>query len=151
MIEVRELNDHQIFEFVGRANYGHLGLCDHGEPYVVPIHYAWDGEYIFIYTTEGKKSAIVDRHPRVCLQIEEVKDNENWTSVIINGEASRVTDDSEFDAAVDLVAKINPTLTPAVSVHWQDNWVRENIPVVYRITPLETSGRRSVPPKRRSK
>ena len=149
MIEVRELGNKQILEVLKRVNYCHLAVCDEGEPYVVPIHYAYHDGYIFIYTTEGKKSRILERNSRVCLQVEEVHDNENWVSVIVNGEAERITDEDEFAAALQIVAAINPMLTPAVSVRWQDNWVRENIPAIYRIAIIESSGRRSVPPKTR--
>ena len=149
MIEVRELGNKQILEVLKRVNYCHLAVCDEGEPYVVPIHYAYDDGYIFIYTTEGKKSRILEQNSRVCLQVEEVHDNENWVSVIVNGKAERISDEDEFAAALQIVAEINPTLTPAVSVRWQDSWVRENIPAIYRIAIIETSGRRSVPPKRR--
>jgi nitroimidazol reductase NimA-like FMN-containing flavoprotein (pyridoxamine 5'-phosphate oxidase superfamily) len=80
----------------------------------------------------------------VCLQVEDVADNERWVSVIVNGEAEQLTEQTEREKAVAAVARINPTLTPAISIHWMDDWVRENIEVVYRIKPLSTSGRMSV-------
>ena len=45
---------------------------------------------------------------------------------------------------MEAVLKVNPSLTPAVSIHWMDNWVRENIEVIYRIVPVDMSGRASV-------
>jgi nitroimidazol reductase NimA-like FMN-containing flavoprotein (pyridoxamine 5'-phosphate oxidase superfamily) len=145
MIEVRELNNQQIEEFIAQRDYGHLACCSGGEPYVVPIHYAYQDGYIYIYTTQGKKSELIGKNPRICLQIEDVKDNRDWTSVIVYGEALELTDEAERAKAVEAVANINPTLTPAVSVHWMDNWVRENIEVVYRIIPVETTGRIGIP------
>jgi len=144
MIEVTELSESEILDFVRRMNYGHLAMCDSGQPYVVPIHYAAADDYIYVYTTEGKKSSIINRNPRICLQIEDVRDNQHWISVIVNGEAAQLRDESERSKAIDTIAKINPTLTPAVSIHWMDNWMRENIEVIYRIIPLDISGRASV-------
>ena len=144
MIEVRELSNNEIEEFIARLDYGHLACSDGGEPYVVPVHYAYDNGYIYIYTTQGKKSEILSKNPRICLQIEDVKNNQDWTSVIVYGEAQELTNEAERAKAVGEVVRLNPTLTPAVSIHWMDNWVRENIEVVYRIVPLETSGRESV-------
>lgn len=43
------------------------------------------------------------------------------------------------------IARINPTLTPPISIRRMDNWVRENIDLIYRIVPAETSGRTAVP------
>ena len=144
MIEVRELNNKEILELIARLDYGHLACCDGGEPYVVPVHYSYENGYIYIYTTQGKKSEILSKNPRICLQIEDVKDNRDWTSVIIYGEAQELTDESDRAKAIEAVVRVNPTLTPAVSIHWMDNWVRENIEVIYRIVPLETTGREGV-------
>ena len=145
MIEIRDLNDREIHKFIDSKTYGHLGCCDQGQPYVVPVHFAFKDDYFFIYTTQGKKTEIISRNPRVCLQIEAVEANTDWTSVIVFGEAQELVDESERSAAIAAVAKVNPTLTPAVSIHWMDNWVRENIEVIYRLVPLEMTGRASVP------
>jgi nitroimidazol reductase NimA-like FMN-containing flavoprotein (pyridoxamine 5'-phosphate oxidase superfamily) len=143
MIEVRELTDAQITELLERTAYGHLACCRNNEPYVVPVHFAYDDGVIYVYTTQGKKYEIIRENPRVCLQAEEVTDNEHWRSVIVDGEAAEITDAEERQRAMALITKINPTLTPAVSVRWMDSWVRENIAVIYRIYPLRMTGRRS--------
>ena len=144
MIEIRELSDREIHKFILDKDYGHLGCCDNGIPYVVPIHFTFEGDCLFIYTTQGKKSEIISKHPRVCLQIEDVKSNTDWVSVVVLAEAQELVDELERSTAIAAVAKRNPTLTPAVSIHWMDNWVRENIEVVYRLTPFEMSGRATV-------
>ena len=55
MIEVKDLSENEITEILSRIGYGHLACCRNDEPYVVPVHYAYDNGNIFIYTTEGKK------------------------------------------------------------------------------------------------
>jgi nitroimidazol reductase NimA-like FMN-containing flavoprotein (pyridoxamine 5'-phosphate oxidase superfamily) len=144
MIEIRELDNSEIEEFIARLDFGHLACCSDKQPYVVPIHYAFENGFVYIYTTQGKKTEILKTNPRICLQIEEIKDNRDWTSVIIYGEAQELTNESERAEALESVVRVNPTLTPAVSIHWMDNWVRENIEVVYRIVPLEMTGRETV-------
>lgn len=144
MIEVRELSNTEIDELIARLDYGHLACCDKGEPYVVPIHYAYKNGYIYVYTTQGKKTEILSKNPRICLQVEDVKHNNDWQSAIIYGEAQELTDEDDRTEAIESVIQVNPTLTPAVSIHWMDNWVRENIEVIYRIVPLETTGREGV-------
>jgi len=144
MIEVRELDKNEIEELISRLDYGHLACCDGSEPYVVPIHYAYNNGYIYIYTTQGKKSEIISKNPRICLQIEDVKDNRDWKSVVVFGEAQELKGETDKAEAVASIVSKNPTLTPAVSIHWMDNWVRENIEVIYRITPLESTGRQAI-------
>ena len=99
---------------------------------------------MFIYTTEGKKFEIIKINPRICLQVEEVTDNQHWQSVIVDGIAEQITDKDEREKALKIIIEANPTLTPAMSIRWMDNWVRENIAVVYRVTPTSVSGRRTV-------
>ncbi len=144
MTQVEELSDSEINQILGRVGYGHLGCSRDDQPYVVPVHYAFVGGEVFIYTTEGKKFEIIKGNPRVCLQVEEVTDKQHWKSVIVDGVAEQITDLAEREKAVKLVIAVNPTLTPAISIRWMDNWVRENIEVVYRITPTSTSGRQTV-------
>ena len=145
MIQVRELADREIETLLNEVQYGHLACCSQSKPYVVPVHYAWDGRALYVYTTEGKKSDIIAENPNVCLQVEEVMDNRHWTSVVIEGVAERLDMGDERGHAVQLIMKVNPTLTPAISVHWMDDWIKRNVEVVYKITPTFMSGRAAVP------
>ncbi len=144
MIQVEELSNAEINQILRCVGYGHLACSRDNQPYVVPVHYAFLKGEIFIYTTEGKKFEIIQANPLVCLQVEEVTDNQHWASVIVEGVAEQITTPAEREKAVKLVVAVNPTLTPAISIRWMDSWVRENIEVVYRITPTATSGRRTV-------
>lgn len=144
MIEIEELHDQEIATLLSRIGYGHLACSRNDQPYVVPIHFSFSDEGLFIYTTEGKKSEYIAANPRVCLQAEEVTDNLHWQSVIVYGTAIRLADGAERDMAFKNVLEINPTLTPAVSIRWMDEWVRENIEAIYQIVPERMTGRRSV-------
>jgi nitroimidazol reductase NimA-like FMN-containing flavoprotein (pyridoxamine 5'-phosphate oxidase superfamily) len=107
------------------------------------VNYAYLPGEIFIYTTEGKKTDFIDENPNICLQVEDVKSNSDWQSVVVTGSASRITDLDERERVVELLANRNPTFTPAVSIHWIDDWVRENHEVVYRVEVLSATGRKS--------
>lgn len=144
MIEIQEMNDKDVRKELSRLNFAHLACCRNNHPYVVPVHYAYDGENLYVYTTEGKKAEIIRVNPEICLQAEDVVDNENWVSVMVIGEADQIMDEEGRQAALDLILKINPKLTPAISVRWIDSWVRENVEVIYRIEPRMLTGRRTV-------
>ena len=144
MIEVEEMGNKEIEGLLKTIGYGHLACSRDNEPYVVPIHYVYAKPYVYIYTTLGKKAEIINENPRICLQIEDVIDQKNWKSAIVYGTAEQVTDEPERQTALDAITETNPTLTPAVSIRWMDNWVRENIEVIYRVTPTQMTGRTSV-------
>jgi nitroimidazol reductase NimA-like FMN-containing flavoprotein (pyridoxamine 5'-phosphate oxidase superfamily) len=144
MIEIEEMRASEAREVLGQLNYAHLAVAEDNIPYVVPVHYAFDGENLFIYTTEGKKADILKVNPEICLQAEDVEDNENWRSVMVSGTAEQITDEDSRQKALDLILKINPKLTPAISIRWMDSWVRENVEVIYRITPRSVTGRQTI-------
>ena len=151
MIEIEEMRESEAREVLGTLNYAHLAVAKDNIPYVVPIHYAFDGRELFIYTTEGKKVEIIRVNPEICLQAEDVEDNENWKSVLVSGTAEQLTNEDDRQKALDLILKMNPKLTPAISIRWMDNWVRENIEVIYRISPRSITGRQTIKRERPNK
>lgn len=99
--------------FIAEARVGHLGTADAaGQPLVVPICYAFDGESLF---------SAIDAKPKrsggALKRIRNIRDNakvsvvidhyeEDWTRlryVIIQGEAELLTGGAEFSRAVDLL------------------------------------------------
>lgn len=143
MIEILEMRDDEMSELLRRVGYGHLACSQDDQPYVVPIFFVYDGESISIYTTEGKKSTAMDNNPKVCLQVEEFLSNSMWKSVVVIGEAYRVTDQTEREIAVDLIRQNNPTLLPALAIKWSNDWIRKNVEAIYQIKISSMTGRMS--------
>lgn len=146
MVEVEEMVVEEMHALLQRVGYGHLGCARDGRPYVVPVHYAYEQPNIYIFTTEGMKTAFITSNPEVCLQVEEVNDKMNWQSVIATGRAERLTKLEEMEHAMGIITKYNPTLTPAISRMWIDSWGRATAIAIYRIVPHMMSGRKTLPP-----
>jgi len=144
MIEIEEMRASEAREVLGQLNFAHLAMAKDNLPYVVPVHYAFDGDDLFVYTTEGKKADIIRVNPEICLQAEDVVDNENWKSVMVFGTAEQITNEDTRQQALDHILKINPRLTPAISIRWMDSWVRENVEVIYRIKLRSVTGRQTI-------
>lgn len=143
MIEIREMSGDEAERLLEQVKYGHLGCSLNDEPYVVPVHYSYERPDIYIYTTDGRKSEIISENPRVCLQVEHVQDDGHWQSVLLSGDAVRLEDPAEKEAALKIILDDNPKLSPAVSIKWSNNWIRENIEVIYRIIPSKITGRQA--------
>ena len=73
LLEIEEMDLDEINDMISEENFAHLGCCKDNVPYVIPINYAFIEPYIYIYTTEGKKSEIIVANPHVCLQVEHIK------------------------------------------------------------------------------
>jgi nitroimidazol reductase NimA-like FMN-containing flavoprotein (pyridoxamine 5'-phosphate oxidase superfamily) len=144
MLKVEDMPLEETHALLRRIGFGHLGCVREGRPYVVPMHYAYDGECLYLFTTEGMKTSFIEANSEVCLQVEEVESASHWQSVMVTGEAERLTSQEDKEHAMQLITTTNPTLTPALSHTQLDAWQRANEMVLYRIRPSIIDGRKTV-------
>ncbi len=118
MIELGEMELTEMHGLIQRAGYGHLGCSRKDHPYVVPIQYVYAANEIYFITSEGQKTDYISANPEVCLQVEEVQSPSNWRSVVVRGNAERLTKQEDTERAMQCLTVTNPTLTPAISKMW---------------------------------
>ena len=144
MLDIDIMSSKEIQSLLQQVGYGHLGCALEGRPYVVPIQYYLEDSTIYIFTTEGQKTKYMDANPQVCLQVEDVKDLQSWRSVIVTGQAERLTQQSDIDRIKQLVKERNPkTLSPAISRTWIDALGRDNVVAIYRLQLSEKTGNKT--------
>ncbi len=142
MLDIDEMSSQEIYELLSKIGYGHLGFIHAGKPYVMPMHYYLDRDDIYLFTTEGMKTHDIDASPEVCLQVEEIiNDPLHWRSVIVSGQAKRLTEQPEIAQIWKLIKEQNPTLSPALNRTWIDSWGRAEVVAIYRVYSSEMSGR----------
>lgn len=144
MLKVEDMPKAEMVELLLRVGFGHLGCTRDGRPYVVPMHYAYDSQDLYFFTTEGMKTDYIAANAEVCLQVEEVKDASHWRSVMVTGHAERITAPDEMERAMRLITENNPTLTPAINRTQLDTWGRANTIAIYRIRPSIMDGRKTI-------
>ena len=141
MLDIDEMGQKEIHGFLQQVGYGHLGYLHEGKPYVMPMHYYFEDLDIYLFTTEGMKTHDIDANPEICLQVEEIQDPLHWRSVIVSGQAKRLTKQQDIDHAMQLIKEHNPTLSPAINRTWSDSWGRAEVIAIYRMHQGEMSGR----------
>lgn len=144
MVKVEEMAQGEIRALLLRCKFGHLGCARDGRPYVVPMHYSYDSQDLYFFTTEGMKTHFIEANPEVCFQVEEITDGSNWRSAMVTGRAERITHADEMEQAMRLITENNPTLTPAINRTELDAMGRANAIAVYRIRPSIIDGRKAV-------
>lgn len=112
MLDIDIMSSKETQSLLQQVGYGHLGCAFEGRPYVVPIQYYLEDSTIYIFTTEGQKTQYMDANPCVCLQVEDVQDLQSWRSVVVTGQAERLTQQSDIDRIMQLVKERNSTLSP---------------------------------------
>jgi uncharacterized protein len=108
MVEMHELTGEECCAFLQRASLGRLGCSYENQPYVVPIHFAYDDTYLYAFSTFGRKVKWMRANPKVCVQTDEIQNQSEWTSVIVYGEYQELPEPqytTERKHAVSLLAK----------------------------------------------
>jgi hypothetical protein len=84
---IHELSPHECAEVLARNHLGRLACARLDQPYIVPIHFSFDGERNCVYalSTVGQKVAWMRENPKVCLEVEEIDDKDHWTTVLVAG------------------------------------------------------------------
>jgi nitroimidazol reductase NimA-like FMN-containing flavoprotein (pyridoxamine 5'-phosphate oxidase superfamily) len=144
MLRVEDMAPAEMHALLQRGSFGHLGCARAARPYVVPMHYAYDGKELFFFTTQGMKTQFIDANPQVCLQVEEITDSTHWRSVMVIGKAEQITRNEEMQQAMKLITERNPSLTPAISATELDALGRAVDIALYRITPELIDGRKTL-------
>ena len=91
---------------------GRLGCSDHGKPYIVPVHYLYDNDYVYVQSPPGHKIDVLRDNPNACLQVDNVKDDLHWRSVLAFGMYEEIDDVAETQRIMASLFQRLPHNTP---------------------------------------
>jgi len=83
---ITEMTEKECRQFLQGVSIARLGCSLNDQPYVVPVGIAYEEDYIYVFSTLGKKIKWMRSNPKVCIQADESKGQSDWISVIANGE-----------------------------------------------------------------
>lgn len=138
-------------QLLGRVSFGRLACSLNDQPYVVPVCFAYEPEALYVFSTAGKKIDWMRQNPKVCVQIDEIGNHSNWTSVVVDGmyvELREPQYTAEKERAKERLGQsTNWWLAPMAERREQtDDLAIE--PVFFRIDIQSLSGLRGVPEAR---
>jgi nitroimidazol reductase NimA-like FMN-containing flavoprotein (pyridoxamine 5'-phosphate oxidase superfamily) len=79
------ISQQECSELLKRVSIGRLACSLDNQPYVVPVAFSYEPEWIYIFSTLGKKIKWMRQNPKVCLQADEIGNRSSWLSVIVTG------------------------------------------------------------------
>ena len=82
---ITQMTSKECREILAKTDFGHLGCSHKNEPYVVPMHFAYEPDYLYGFSTFGPKIEWMRANPIVCVEVDEVTGHSSWASVIISG------------------------------------------------------------------
>jgi len=119
---IGKLTSEEIEDLLHKQVVGRIGCHDKDVLYVVPISYAYDGNNIYGHTYKGKKLEIMRKNPKVCFQIDEMKDMANWKSVIAWGNFEELVDEKEINKAFVILLKRRLPIISSSTTHLGEVW-----------------------------
>ena len=147
---VGKLNTEEIEEVLTKNIIGRIGCHHNGRTYIVPISYAYEEESACIYaiSQEGLKLDMMRKNPKVCFEVDTLRDMANWKSVIAWGLFEEVKDLEERHKALKFLLDRTLPLISSVTTHFSRTWPFINEDdveiikgIVFRIHTTEKSGR----------
>ncbi len=106
-----ELTEEQIDQVLYQQLFGRMAMISSGKPYVVPVSYAFDGEYLYFHSRSGRKIEAMRKSPHVCFLVDSIDHLDSWRSVIVNGTFEELTALKAKDRAMKLLSdKLDPLL-----------------------------------------
>jgi nitroimidazol reductase NimA-like FMN-containing flavoprotein (pyridoxamine 5'-phosphate oxidase superfamily) len=82
---ISQMTEEECRALLARASLGRLGCSRDNQPYVVPIYFAYEPDYIYVLSTLGQKNEWMRANPQVCLEVDEIANQSEWMSVIAIG------------------------------------------------------------------
>jgi len=144
-----ELNRVDMDDILERNFVGQLGCNDGKRSYIVPINYIYDGNFLLAHSMEGMKIDMMRKNPEVCFSVYEMKDNFNWTSVILWGQFEELTEERERNRIIKIFTDrmLKFKVFPSFNKERKEvsnsvlNYPASARPVLFRIIIQERTGR----------
>ena len=97
---IHEMSRAECNDALSRVRYGRLACAHDNQPYLLPLNFAFDGNsYLYCFATLGQKIEWMRSNPLVCFEVDEVKNHNHWSSVIVFGSYEELPDKPEFETA----------------------------------------------------
>jgi nitroimidazol reductase NimA-like FMN-containing flavoprotein (pyridoxamine 5'-phosphate oxidase superfamily) len=117
---IASLSVEKARQLLRSRHFARLGCVVGGDPYVVPINYKFENDFIYCHSLPGTKIDGLRKHLRACVQVDEIKSDLCWKSVLAFGNYEEVVDPTERDLILGSLLREFPMLTPVESAVAED-------------------------------
>lgn len=89
---IQTLSTQECTALLAKNRLARLACASNGQPYVVPIYYAYADSCLYAFSMPGKKIDWMRENPLVSAQVDERGAGREWQSVIIDGRYEELPD-----------------------------------------------------------
>lgn len=146
---IHEMTQAECRSALEQTNFGRLACARDNQPYVVPVYYVYDDDYLYGFATLGQKIEWMRLNPSVCLEIDDRINDEQWMSVVVFGRYEELPDTPENKRvrarAQQLLQRRARWWEPAFVGSAHRDVPHSLIPISYRIRIQRITGKRATP------
>jgi len=142
------LSEWEIENLLIRNNVGRIGCHAFGKTYIIPITYAYSGDFLIACSLEGMKIDMMRENRNICFEVDEIEDQRNWRSVICFGKFLELEKESDRQQALDLyyahfnLKSISSTaILPSLKQQYTVEKPRSEHSVIFQLVLPEKTGR----------
>ena len=141
---IHNLTRRESIDLLSRARLGRFACAYEGQSYIVPMHYAYDDNYLYSSTTLGQKINWMRANPLVCVEVDELVSPQDWATVIVLGKYEELPATPEHEAdrqrAYHLLQRQPMWWEPAYVKTSLGGELRPLVPIYFRICIDKISG-----------
>ena len=89
---IQTLSRPECTALLAKNRFARLACASNGQPYVVPIYYAYADRCLYAFSMPGKKIDWMRENPLVSVQVDEYGTGREWQSVVVDGRYEEVPD-----------------------------------------------------------
>jgi nitroimidazol reductase NimA-like FMN-containing flavoprotein (pyridoxamine 5'-phosphate oxidase superfamily) len=145
-MHIEELTGAECLTILEHTNLARLACSRDDQPYIVPIYVDFDGHALYSFSMYGLKIEWMRSNPSVCVEVDDIVDQYNWTTVVVFGRYEELQETPEYETLRDRAAQLFR--------HRPEWWLPAagrvtsheptQVPVVFRIRIMSVHGRRAV-------
>ncbi len=143
---ISKMKSEECRDFLAHHEVGRLACARGSQPYIVPIYFVYESDHLYGFTTAGRNVDWMRENPLICVQVDELVTEDNWTSIIVLGQYEELSVSSEErNKAQSLLVKRTSWWMTAYAASVSRGRAESPLPVFYRIHIGEITGLRASP------
>jgi len=116
---IHELARQASLDVLASTHLGRLACAQSMQPYIVPIHFAYQNNCLYCFSTPGQKIDWMRANPLVCVEADQMR-REQWTTVVVFGRYEELSDTAETRSERALALR----LLQQVAAWWEPGTVK---------------------------
>ena len=129
LIKLPKMTKQEMWRLIQRQRLCRIAFKGDDYPYMAPFQYVvLGGSLYFHFTDYGKKMRLLEKDKRICVEIEEYREDlSEYRFIVLRGTLKVVSDPQERTRAIRKIAeegeqKLSPNFLPAHGFKKEDGW-----------------------------